>query len=108
MSKLKTSDILKVARTLIESEERYYVCYAIEVAACKLMQPNLSLEKTIRQKEQALLKRIDKALNGSSTVGDWLNTICGVPYKDLNREALLDYRIRWIDELIKEYQSKGD
>ena len=38
----------------------------------------------------------------------WLTEKCNVPYSDLNGEKLRDYRIRWLDALIKEYQSKGD
>ena len=51
MSKVKTSDILKVARTLIESKQEYYVCFAIEEASRRLGCVNAALQVTIRQKK---------------------------------------------------------
>ena len=46
---------------------------------------------------------IESRLNGRKTVGAWLNLVMNIPAKQLTHENIQEYRLRWIDHLIKEF-----
>lgn len=115
---MKTSEFLKIAKRDYlaynhsewrSSDKQRYLCLAI--ADC-----GFDLKQTLIV--EFLRNRIEKAIGGLSTVESWLHEIHKVPNKELfyydrynnycQTQALFDYRHRWIDELILEYETKGD
>ena len=117
---MKTSNFLKIVKRdhLAYSQEEFeasnkarYLCLAISDAYL------LYTEYT--HIGWALKKRIDECLDGFHSAEDWLHYECEIPSKQLRcynkrlgdtvpTQALYDYRHRWIDELIREYEAKGD
>lgn len=117
---MKTSDFLKIVKRdyLAYSQEEFeatnkarYLCIAISDAYL--------LYTEYAHIGWMLKKRIDECLGFYHSVEDWLENECSVSKFKLRRydkriddtvpmQALYDYRHRWIDELIREYEAKGD
>lgn len=117
---MKTSDFLKIVKrdNLACSQKEFeatnkarYLCIAITGAYI--------LHKEYATIGRELKYRIANSLDGHHSVEDWLEHECSVSKFKLRRydkriddtvptQALYDYRHRWIDELIREYESKGD
>ena len=107
---MKTSEFLKIVKRdyLAASHKEYskhgnksrFLCLAIEYAGDDLKELS---------KAQKLMTRIQKALEGKHTVEAWLGAKGYVVwYLPVHGNAIYEYRHRWIDSLIEEYEAKGD
>jgi fructose-1,6-bisphosphatase len=103
MRKLKTSGLLKMARKLIESGYTSYLCIALDRAH------TLHYGTGFKHNYIELKKRINKSIYPYTDVGTWLRYNRKIKSAVLdNRQAMRDYRLRWCDALIAEYEAKGD
>lgn len=101
---MKSTTALRAARKLIENERYAHVCHAIKYAY-----PG---KKGIHTE---VYREIQCSLNGFIVVDTWLwsnapefeewsKSVGGITYTKTMRE----YRLRWIDEMIAQYEAKGD
>lgn len=102
---MKSSQILRRAKTRIVSGRSTYVCYAITGAGG-------ATEECIR-KAEALRTRVMASIYPHANAATWLHLRIKpeqnyAAWADANEEALREWRIRWLDALIKEYEAKGD
>lgn len=100
--------VLARARQLIASEACDYVCWAIEKAHHQLYNSKKSKPSYLPKCSPAgrLLERIDEALGLYTTVTSWLVREHGAPAKihlQYDHPLAREYRLRWLDALIKEY-----
>jgi hypothetical protein len=100
---MKHSTLLKKAKKRLDLKTSYhlasYVCNAIELSV-----------KT--DEEHALMddihRLIQKRLEGSQTLYGWLCKQLSVgQISGATDEQIQNYRLRWMDSLIKEYQEAG-
>ena len=102
---MKSSQILRRAKTRIVSGRSTYVCYAIACASD-------ATPEAIR-KAEALRTRVMASIYPHANAAKWLH-LCIKPkqryeaWSDANEEALREWRTRWLDALIAEYEAKGD
>lgn len=101
---MKTSELLRRAKGHLE-HERYVVCYSLEAAARSYPYHESAQADVIAQR---VINRIRNALKPHQLVSQWLAHKHRVPRQDLTFAALHDYRQRWLDALIAEYEAKGD
>ena len=104
--------VLREARRILKAkplQSTCGVCFAVSDAAEKLSigATRRSTEALWRAADQIRL-RIEKSLivgpgHRFSWVSTWLYYEAGVPNHLLTSENLREYRLRWIDQLIKEY-----
>ena len=113
---MNSTTITKTSELLIEAKKRLsttrketihwgnslYVCIAISLAAAA----NYSTKADVLARKVS--NRIRESLGEYSSVRNWLANVAMVPYEELNEEAMQQYRHRWIDSLIAEYQAAGD
>ena len=71
------------------------ICYALICAVGRDESPRVHQE-------------IGRRLAPYGYVDNWLHHIAGVPWEQLTPENVQAYRHRWLEHLIKEYESKGD
>lgn len=106
---MKTSELLKRAKRdhLASSQKEYdttgkscFLCLAIADAGYITDQRRLA---------DKLQRRITKALGAHTSVGTWLMANGHARAGEFNAgNASFEYRHRWIDSLIAEYEAKGD
>lgn len=103
MSTIKTSTILKRAKLCLwdgifpNFESKFmYVCFAIAHAPIK---------RQGGAKKTAVMCEINRRLFPHGSIAQWL---CHNLSVETNRVQLQQYRHRWLDSLIKEYEAKGD
>jgi predicted house-cleaning NTP pyrophosphatase (Maf/HAM1 superfamily) len=106
---MKYSEILKKAKNYLlkgtdishRADKSHYLCTAIYMAARRGASIN---------RYNTLIAHIDRLMNPSGRVkkychvGEWLIKEAGIPLEQLTYENLQDYRHRWLDHLIKEYE----
>ena len=92
---MKHSEILKLARPLIESGVERFVCAAAEWPVSELNCAKLK-------------KEISKRLGKYWVVEGWLYLYAGIPSELLTKENMRIYRLRWIDSMIAEFEAKGE
>ena len=105
---MKTTEFLKIEKRdylatsytdYRENRKHRYLCTAIQHAADNVEGFSISF----------LLNRITKALKGSGTVDGWLLEQGHASVSAVRSgNAMYEYRHRWIDSLIEEYETKGD
>lgn len=100
---MKTSELLRRAKALLP--KHFFVCDSLGAAAFSYPGPERIQSMTIGMH---LLDRVTQSIYPHANVSDWLIAQHKVPYSDMTREALLDYRQRWLGALIAEYEAKGD
>ncbi len=108
---MKTSQILRKAKLNLWGgdgnwdfrQKSYGLCGAITMVVY-----NTRSTQTNRQKAENVIRRISKSLNHYLYVSGWLRKVAKVPENRLTSENLQFYRQLWLDELIAEYESKGD
>ena len=101
----ETVAILTEARQFIADGSIEYACWAIECAhwtkhfrarECRTVPPDSPAGR--------LLRRIRQSLGKWPSVAHWLMNNHGATYEQLFTEGgAREYRLRWIDQLIKEY-----
>lgn len=101
---MKSTTALRAARKLIENERYHHVCHAIKCAY-----PG---KKGIHTE---VYREIQCSLNGFTVVDTWLwSNVPGFDKwsesvrEDTYAKAMREYRLRWIDEMIAQYEAKGD
>lgn len=99
MPKSKDNDYvktLKLARKILKSTNREFVCSSIVSAGALL---------DCYEKAEELQRWVQKSLDGHFTVGYWLEQTLNI---DIGNEypnpVLKDYRIRWIDNMIEAWR----
>lgn len=115
---MKTSEILRIARDKYlkakcsdryDPERTVHVCKAI---AWVVEGPKVP--KADADKAYMVCDRISDAIDHHHTVTEWLRRKVGVKRSklydkdDCLRQAVYDYRHRWMTALIEEYEAKGD
>jgi hypothetical protein len=100
----KTSEILTLAQEAIENEVDSYLCNALYSISWD------TANTTTEKKASALLRRIRRAMGAvcNSGVEYWLIQKGYATPEQTTDQAMKEYRLAWIKELIQEYQSKGD
>lgn len=96
---MKTSELLRRAKALLP--KHFFVCHAVRGAV------PIGHSKDYPRAAQ-VLKRIEAALKPHDTVSTWLRHKHKVPTEAMTTEAMHDYRQRWLDALIAEYEAKED
>lgn len=95
---MKTSEVLKKAKPYLP--ESGFVCIAA-LEAC--FAGKVTYDDYVRVRDM-----IEARLDGSLCVEGWLAKQ-GIPEMDLaNNARMLDYRTRWMNQMITEFQAKGD
>ena len=91
---MKSSEILREARKLIESGEHNHVCLAIGEIACS----------------DHIVRRICESIYPCRDVASWLHDNHRKKYLDLLYIdfGFRDYRLAWIDWMIEGYEAIGD
>lgn len=101
---MKSTTVLRAARKLIENKTHGHVCTAIKYA----YPGNEGVHTKV-------WKHIQRSLEGHIVVDSWLQKY--VPGFDAwNRlvrsdeywRVMREYRLRWIDEMIAQYEARGD
>lgn len=100
---MKKSEILREARKILEIKETRYVCLAIRTVVSMHI-----LDKETLEGGHGLVWWIENSISPSTTVRDWLITKAGIDHIDATDEAMLDYRLRWIDSMIADYEAIGE
>jgi hypothetical protein len=96
---MKSSQILKKARKLIESGEQGHICNAIYYA---------SGDEVVKRLH--ILDFISKSLGGHYTLARWLAANVDPEVFDHTNYAkrICQTRLNWIDHMIELYKAKGD
>jgi hypothetical protein len=119
---MKTSEILRRARTILKKEPIYEagngpgLCLALtKVVYHQVNSPERAL---VHEKAFKVKQRIRHSLDGLGYAeprlyrqlfpGSPLNTAKFVKWREENRTAVKQWRLRWLDALIAEYKAKGD
>lgn len=90
----KASTLLRRARARIARDRSGFVCLALLDSA------HTSQEKIVARE---IVEKIDNALYPSGTVGEWLRRQ-GIY---IGAGNMCEYRLRWMDELIRIYDEAG-
>ena len=98
-NKMKSSELLRLARARISMHYDSFVCDAVRTAADSKGDYKLALD---------IADDIANRIHPRDTVSSWLHFVAGVPWSQLTGSAMRDYRLRWIDSMIAEYKAKGD
>jgi hypothetical protein len=106
---VKKSDILKAAKKLlwdggadVKGKEKY-ICWCIE--STNYSDRDYSpLTRLI----EARLGNLTCLPNVERTCYEYLLEVVGIPEDQLTRQNLQTYRHAWVDELIREFESKGE
>lgn len=94
-------DVLREARRYLIEGETTWICNALN-AAGRLNENTFEI-----QASNSIIASLERSLNGWSSVELWLNDEHGVPFEDLTLERMLEYCLRWIDEMITNLIKKG-
>lgn len=104
---VKTSDILRQA---LKKPWSSGICCQISAAACVLGLKNPQDALDLQVKAHDLADRISKSIHPHAYVVPWLERrgyrLTGSPSEA--SEQLKNYRIAWMQELLREYEAKGD
>ena len=57
---------------------------------------------------QQIQQDIWVALCGQHTIESWLEYVMKIDFKHASRNQMDDYRLRWMDKLIADYETKGE
>lgn len=96
-------NLLEMARDEIRCYATLFVCIAIDNAVAEKYGDDFS-EASVDRWDAArsyLQEWITSSLCACITVRSWLGTQ-GIPSKRIAQDALRDYRLRWIDNMIEE------
>lgn len=99
--------ILRLARGAIASRESEFICLAIGGIAMDIDAAEIGNE---------LIRDIERAIHPHNTIGSWLIHNAGIPgheiFVDQNIDStwprLVEYRCRWIDDMIETLESGGE
>ena len=99
---MKKSDILRKARTLIETKQSDYVCYAIGAAST-------GNSKTCAQGDK-LTEWVMELLGEYPTLGGWLywRRVEGIGQASCTNGKIRVTRLAWLDWMIQYWEAKGD
>jgi hypothetical protein len=101
---VKSSEILQLAHGYIENNIVTFVCIALDSVR------GMTLNRKSRRKATDIKLRIRRSINGDkrTVVEHWLVNRGYAKRSELSFEVMKEYRLAWVNELILEYQSKGD
>lgn len=88
--------VLEKVRESIRRRDHRYICDAVKWAAYAGSQSEYFAAS-------CLSDRIQRSLGSHNTAEEWLRCVHNVPVKQLTYENMREYRLRWLDTLIKEY-----
>ena len=91
----KEVELLKIARDMIECEDERFICHAVVWSAY--------YKKGYHAAGKRVADFISRSLNGHYTLDAWLEVVAGVHYSKLTAKRMREYRLRYIDHLIKEF-----
>ena len=101
ISKRKLRKILLGAKEIIKKRKSSFVCISIL---------NFNLKYSSKHETNLIRKKIERMIDGFGTVGEWLENIHPIFYNYIvekhngdREEALREYRLAWIDHMIKEW-----
>ena len=94
--------LLKGAQLLIDTNQCRFVCQAIDHAFYN-ERYNVYLNISLNACD-ALFEEISDRLGGALTVSQWLSKQ-NIPPELLTSDAMREYRLRWIDNMIKEFDA---
>lgn len=90
--------ILKEVRKIIESEDHYFICWAIFDVSY------MSAPKIVKEAGQEIRDYIEDALGDYESLGQWLSGETKVPKTQMTMENLREYRLRYIDHLMEVFK----
>lgn len=95
---MKHSEILQLAKYFIESEAEDFICHAVA---------RVGMEAYCEEQARQITSEIQRIMWPHCTLEIWLNSQ-GVPKDDAyDFELIREYRLRWMDELIRIYEEAG-
>ena len=100
----KAVKLLKNARERIEQHRNDWVCTAISNSAYDLSLSGGGFKFANRIAER-LRRNISKSLEGHAYVDHWLAQKKNIPARDLTKDAVRAYRLRWIDSMIAQLEA---
>jgi len=92
---MKTSKVFKLARASIASGLDRFICIALK-----------HTQGSVRDRDRAK-QVITTRMRGSGTLESWLEGV-GIPAHAQSSLKMQAYRLRWLDALIEEFETKGD
>lgn len=95
--------LLKIAREEIKNNEGFLVCASISMAVADKYREDFSAASVDRwdKAREYLDSWITLSLDNKVTVRSWLVSQ-GISSKHIEPQALREYRLRWIDNMIEE------
>ena len=100
---MKSTTALRAARKLIENEQYRHVCHAIKYAYPGQEGIHSEVYREIQRRFRFAI--VDTWLwNNAPGFDEWSMSVDWNTYAKTMRE----YRLRWIDEMIAQYEAKGD
>lgn len=104
---MKTSEILKIAKMYLW-DGRNHQCGALGLCGAIKRAIHNNRNSTDRVKASEVIDRVQSSLGKWVFVSSWLRAEHNIPAKKLTPKNLQAYRQLWLNELIAEYESKGD
>lgn len=95
---MKTSKVFKLARASIASGHDRFICIAIVYG------PGSVRDRS--RAKQVITTRMGR-VGDSGTLERWLEN-AGIPAHAQSALKMQAYRLRWLDTLIEEFETKGD
>lgn len=95
--------LLKKARTKIKNKTQDYVCVAL-TASRRVAGEGGWVNYLDTDVATKLRQEIRVRMNFRTFVDQWLEHVKGIPYQQLTSKNMREYRLRWIDSMIKELE----
>ena len=97
---MKISEEFKLARKLIESDKREYICHALQQVAKK---------KINGCYETKAMKVIQNRLGAYHSLDSWvISKVGGKKWCSSKTKTMKATRLAWLDSLIAEFEAKGE
>jgi len=107
--KLKTSEAFKKAKQEIYPlGNQVYICHALSVAAYgRFLSDWERIRKTRKSGYATAMRTIVERIGNEGTLNSWLS-LRGVSFRKQTLSLMQSYRHAWLDQLIEEFEAKGD
>ena len=100
---MKHSELLKQAKKAIKSRKHRYICVALQaITGYKYQKPVIEENQ---RKALEIVEYIESLLGQSYTVESWLFDNHKIMIH--KEKHYRDYRLRWLDKLIEDYEKAG-
>lgn len=102
---MKKSKILKLVKEKMKNrpDQHIFICQVLST-----LDFDLSMKGKSTKNIDELLNRIDSLLGDLYTLERWLLRKALIPNELITKENMFEYRQRFLDHLIKEYENKGE